>query len=223
VLLRAWRRGRAHIPGFLEDYGAVAAGLVDLFEAGFDPVWLRWGEELAATMLARFEDPVQGGCFGSPDPDGELLFPHKPLYDGALPSGNTLAARALLRLGRHLEREDFQASAMGILRCAAPLMAQAPGSVLGLLGVLDQAQSSLEVVIAGAPEAEGTRALLAAARLPYLPNRLLSMVAADPALPLHRHRDGQPGPAAYVCRDQACAEPVADPGALTALLQRDPG
>jgi len=223
VLLRAWRRGRAHIPGFLEDYGAVATGLVDLYEAGFDAAWLRWGEELAVSMLVRFEDPAQGGCFGSQDPAGELLFPHKPLYDGALPSGNTLAARALLRLGRHLERDDFQASAMGILRGAAPLMAQAPGSVLGMLGVLDLAQSSLEVVIAGAPEAEATRALLAVARLPYLPNRLLSMVAADPALPLHRGRSGRPDPAAYVCRDQACAEPVTEPGALAALLQRAPG
>jgi hypothetical protein len=102
-------------------------------------------------------------------------------------------------------------------------MAQAPGAALGMLGVLDLAQSSLEVVIAGAPEAAATRALLAAARLPYLPNRLLSMVAADPALPLHRDRSGRAAPAAYVCRDQACAEPVTEPGALAALLQRVPG
>jgi uncharacterized protein YyaL (SSP411 family) len=184
-LLRTWRQGQAHIPGFLEDYAAVASGLVDLYEACFDPAWLRWAGELADTMLARFEDPGQGGCFGSPGPGDDLLFLQKPLYDGAIPSGNTLAARALLRLAGHLGRPGFQYSAERILRCAGPLMERAPGGFLGMLSALDLAESPLSVVIAGAPGDPATRALLAEARRPFLPNLLLSLVAADPALPLH--------------------------------------
>jgi len=219
VLLRSWRAGRAHIPGFLEDYGAVASGLVDLYEAGFDPASLRWAGELADAMRAGFEDPAQGGFQASQDPDGDLLYAHKPLYDGALPSGNTLAARALLRLAGHLDRPEFRDSALGVLRCAAPLLEQSPGSLLGMLAVLDLARSPMEVVIAGDPGDPATRALLAAARRPYLPNRLLSLVAADPALPLHQGRGGGDRPAAFVCRDRTCAAPVTDPLALGQLLQ----
>ncbi|HEX9009475.1 MAG TPA: thioredoxin domain-containing protein, partial [Holophagaceae bacterium] len=55
-LLRVWREGRAHTPAFLEDHGAVAEGLMDLFEAGGDPAWLRWAEALGEALLARFHD-----------------------------------------------------------------------------------------------------------------------------------------------------------------------
>jgi len=216
-LMRTWRRGVTSGPGFLEDYGAVAAGLADLYEAGFDPAWLRWAGELADAMRARFEDAAQGGFFGSQGPGEDLLFRQKPLQDGVIPSGNTLAARALLKLATHLERPDFRTSAEGALRCAAPLMARAPGAFLGMLAALDQARSPLEVVIAGDPGDPATQALVAAARRAWLPNRVLSLVAADPSLPLHRGRDR--GPAGFVCRGQACAAPVATPAELEALLR----
>jgi hypothetical protein len=216
ALLRSWHRGQARIPAFLEDHAAVVCGLVDLYEACFDPAWLRWAGQLAETMQARFEDPAQGGFFGSPSQGGDLLFLQKPLYDGALPSGNTLAARALLRLDGHLERPDFRDSAERILRCAGPLMERAPGGFLGLLSVLDLAWSPLSAVITGDPADPRTQALLAAARRGYRPNLTLSLAAADPALPLHRDRPGLP--AAFVCRNQTCAAPVQDPAALERLL-----
>jgi uncharacterized protein YyaL (SSP411 family) len=218
ALRRSWRQGQARIPGFLEDHGAVICGLVDLYEASFDPSWLRWAGQLGEAMQARFEDPAQGGFFASPGQEGDLLFRQKPLHDGALPSGNTLAARALLRLAGHLERPAFRAGAEGALRCAAPLLGRAPGAFLGLLAVLDLAWSPLSAVITGAPEDPRTRALLAAARSGYRPNLTLSLVAADPTLPLHRHRDRPGPPAAFVCRGQACAAPVEDPAALERLL-----
>ena len=218
TLLRIWRRGQAHTPGFLEDYGAVAGGLVDLYEAGFDAAWLRWAGELGEALLARFQDPEEGGFYGSATGAQELLFRQKPLYDGALPSGNTLAAGALLRLARHLDRADFQASAEGSLRCAAPALELAPLAFLGMLSVLDFALAPpLDIVIAGDPGDPRTQALLGAANGKWLPNRLLSLVAADPALPLHGGRDSRL-PSAYVCRDRSCAAPVDSAEALAALL-----
>jgi uncharacterized protein YyaL (SSP411 family) len=217
ALLRSWRQGRGAVDGFLEDYGAVACGLVDLYEACFDPAWLRWAEELAGTMRGRFEDPGQG-FFGSPDtPD--LLFRQKPFYDGALPSGNTLAARALLRLDGHLERPGFRDSAEGILRCAAPLMRQAPTGFLGMLSALDLALAPMSVAITGDPRDPATRALLAAARRPYRPTLALTLVAADPDLPLHRDRGPAGRPAAFLCRGRACAPPETDPAALERALR----
>jgi hypothetical protein len=217
-LARSWRRGRTGGPGFLEDYAAVASGLVDLYEAGFDPAWLLWAGELAGAMRERFEDPASGGFFASEAAAGDLLFRQKPFQDGALPSGNTLAARALLRLAGHLDRPEFRTSAEGILRCAAPLLERAPEAFPGLLGALDLALDPVAVIIAGAPEDPATRALVAAARRPYVPNRLLSLVAAAPDLPLHRDRDHAGRPAAFVCRGPVCAAPVATPGDLERLL-----
>jgi hypothetical protein len=218
-LLRTWRQGQAHIPGFLEDYGAVAGGLVDLYEACFDPVWLRWAGELADTLRVRFEDPEQGGFFGSPG-SSELLFRQKPFYDGALPGGNTLAARALLRLAAHLERPDFQESAERALRCAGPFMERAPTGFLGMLSVLDLARSPMTLVITGDPGDPATQALLAAARRPWLPNLALSLAAADPSLPLHQiGREARGRPAAFLCRDRACAPAVTDAADLERLLR----
>jgi hypothetical protein len=216
ALLRVWRRGRAHTPGFLEDYAAVADGLVDLYEACFDPAWLRWAGQLAEAMVRQFEDPDLGGFFSSPS-DPDLLFRQKPLHDGALPSGNTLAARALLKLAGHLERPEFQDSAQRALRCAGPLMERVPGAFPGMLAALDLAGPPWSAVIAGDPADPGTRALLAAVRRPYLPGLRVSLAAADPDLPLHRHRNlGHP--AAFVCRGLSCAAPVTDPAALESLL-----
>jgi hypothetical protein len=219
VLARSWRRGAVSGPGFLEDYAAVAAGLTDLYEAGFDPSWLGWAAQLADSLRERFEDPAAGGFFSSQAGCADLLFRQKPTYDGVIPSGNTLAARALLKLAGHLDRPDFRVSAEGALRCAGPLLAQAPTACLGLLGALDLALDPLEVVISGDPEAPGTQALVAAARSPYLPNRLLTLTAADPALPLHRGRHSGV-PAAFVCRNRACSAPVATPEELERLLKR---
>ena len=126
ALARSWRRGQVGGPGFLEDYAAVAAGLVDLYEAGFDPSWLRWADQLAGAMLSRFGDPGTGGCFGSPAPGDGLLFRQKPFVDGAMPSGNSLAARALLRLYGHLERPEHRAGAEGILAARPPCWSGRP-------------------------------------------------------------------------------------------------
>ena len=222
-LLRVWRQGKAHTAGFLEDHAAVIEGLVDLFEAGFDPLWLRWAEQLAEGMLVRFQDPAEGGFFSTEAGQADLIFRQKPGFDNALPSGNTLAARALLRLSRHLQREDFRLAAEGTLRCLGPWMARAPRAFLGLLGVVDLARrETLEVAVAGDPAEARVRALLQEVHRPFLPGLVVS-VSKDQLLPLHvgRHQ-GAGGPLAFVCRGQTCAMPVGTPQELALLLQGPP-
>ena len=219
-LLRIWRRGQAATPGFLEDYAAVAEGLVDLFEAGFDPRWLRLAERLAESMRSRFEDGEQGGFFGTEAGRSDLLIRLKPGFDHALPSGNTLAARALLRLSRHLEREDFQRSAERTLICFAPWMERAPRAFMGMLGALDAARSEpIEIVIVGGLSHPATKSLLQAARSRFLPNAVTSCAPAGSELPLHQGRAPSKGsPCAFVCRSRTCSAPVATPAALAQLL-----
>ena len=218
-LLRVWRKGRAQTAAFLDDYAALANGLVDLYEAGFDPRWLRWAEQLAEGMRQRFEDTEEGGFFTTQPRQRDVLVRQKPGIDNAVPSGNTLAAKALLRLGIHLEREDFIRSAERVLTVFADGMARAPRAFLALTNVLDLALAErLEIVLAGDPAEPVARALIDAVNRLFLPNSVIS-AGLDPGLPLHGGRiptDGQP--AAYVCRNRACAAPVGTPEALTALL-----
>jgi hypothetical protein len=219
-LLRVFRRGEKHTPAFLEDYAAVANGLVDLFEAGFDAAHLHLAEALAVAMRTRFEDPDEGGFFSTEADQADLLFRQKPGFDNAVPSGNSLAALALLRLSRHLEREDFRASAQAIFKAFGPWMQRAPRAFLALLAALDVAtREPLDVVIAGRKDDAAARELLAEVHRRFLPGRTLSLVDADPSLPLHAGRTTLDGaPAAYVCRNQTCAAPVASAQALAGLL-----
>ncbi|HTL97808.1 MAG TPA: thioredoxin domain-containing protein [Holophagaceae bacterium] len=219
-LLRIWRGGQAATPGFLEDYAAVAAGLADLFEAGFDARWLRLAERVAEAMRARFEDPEEGGFFATETGQGDMLIRLKPGFDNALPSGNTLAANALIRLSRHLEREDFRNSAEKTLTCFGPWMDRAPRAFPGMLGALDFALSEpMEIVIAGGLSHPAAKSLLKEVRSRFLPNAVTSCAEAGSELPLHRSRGLLKGePCAFVCRNRTCSAPVSTPDALASLL-----
>ncbi len=215
-LLRTWRRGRGHTPGFLEDYGAVACGLVDLYEAGFDARRLRWAFDLGEILLERFQDPAGGFYASTRRPD--LLVRQKPFQDGAVPSGNTLAARALLALGRHFDHAPFRQAAEGALRAAAPLLERAPAAVTGMAGVLASAlDPGPELVIAGDPADPRVRALVDRAHRARRVAGVLSLAAADPTLPLHRDRTSTE-PAAFLCRNGTCLAPLTDPDQLTDVL-----
>jgi len=216
TLLRSWRHGKAGGAGFLEDYGAVACGLLDLYSASGDVRRLRWAAELGERLLERFEDPGQGFFASQGGPD--LLVRQKPVQDGAVPSGNTLAAKALLMLERHLDVPAFRRAAEGAIRAAAPLMEQAPTACAGMLAALDAARApGWEIVVAGDPGDPLVAALASQARRWARSGDLVSLVAADPSLPLHAERGG-PAPRVYLCRAGTCEAPLTDPGLLKERL-----
>jgi uncharacterized protein YyaL (SSP411 family) len=218
-LLRVWRQGKAQTGGFLEDHAAVMEGLVDLFEADFDPAWLRWAEALGESLLERFHDAKDGGFFSTEANQTDLIFRQKPGFDNAIPGGNTLAARSLLRLARHLQREDFRLAAEGTLRCFGTWMERAPRAFLGMLGALDQVQREpLNVALSGQPADPEVLAMLGEVHRRFLPGRTLS-VSADQLLPLHEGRGSATGqPLAFVCRGRTCAPPVKTASGLAGLL-----
>jgi hypothetical protein len=214
-----WRQGQAHTPGFLEDYAAVVEGLVDLFEADFDPAWLDWAEALGEDLLLRFQDFIHGGFYSTEAGQADLLFRQKPGFDNAIPSGNTLAARALLRLSRHLHREAFRLGTEGALRCFGPWMERAPRAFLGMLGVLELAlRDPLDVALSGQPTDLEIRRMLDEVHGRFLPGLVLS-VSADQLLPLHEGRGSASGQVlAFVCRGRTCAPPVRTARDLASLL-----
>jgi len=100
ALLRRYRQGEAAIPAFLDDYALFAQGLLDLYEAQFDRRDLELAIRLTEKQMELFEDPAQGAFFASAADDASLVMRVKEDYDGAEPSGNSIAAMNLLRLAR---------------------------------------------------------------------------------------------------------------------------
>src|SRR3989338_932976 len=101
ILMRRYREGDARYPGTLEDYAFFSYGLLELYEASFEPRYLAEAKRLASQMLERFWDDAQGGFFLRSREEPALIVRAKDAHDGATPSGNSMALHVLLRLGRH--------------------------------------------------------------------------------------------------------------------------
>ena len=145
-LYRSWKDGRATLNGYLEDYAAVAGGLLDLFEATGRERWLEGAAALADAILEHFTDPA-GGFFDTSDDHEQLIIRPKHVQDGAVPSGNSLAAGVMLRLTLHTGDGRYGQAAADGLRSVGPVLGRAP---LGFAKWL--------TVLADATEASGQQA-----------------------------------------------------------------
>ncbi len=224
-LWHTYKDGQARLNGYLEDYAAVALGLIALYQATFRLEWLQAARALAEVVLARFADEAGAGFFQTSDDHEQLIARRKDFVDNATPAGNSLAAELLLRLGKLLDRPDYTAAAVETLRLLAAAMAQQPLAFGRLLAALDfYLNPGHEIAIIGEPGAAETAALLAEVRQRYLPNSVVACAAAHDAtaqatIPLLAGRAALADRAtAYVCRNYACRLPVVEPTALAAQL-----
>jgi uncharacterized protein YyaL (SSP411 family) len=226
-LYKRWRGGQAALPGVLEDYAFLAWGLLELYEATFDARYVAETLALVEHMVAHFSDEEHGGFFLGAD-DGEPLFVRgKEIYDGAIPSGNSVAVLVLHRLARMTGDTRWEELAERTASAFAGEIARGPGGSTLLLQAVDFAVGpSYEIVVAGDPEAEDTRTMLRALRSRFLPNKvvLLRPPGDEPEIGKlaaftipQRSIDGKA--TAYVCRDFACELPTTDVEAMLDLIR----
>jgi len=221
-LLRAWRGGTSRHAGTLEDYAGLILGLLALYQADGQLRWLRAARNLTERMLADFADP-NGGFFDTSAAAGSLLLRPKDLPDNATPSGNALAAQALIFMAALDDRPEWFDQAAAMLAGLQSSAAAHPLAFGCWLGGLDAAVGPLRLlaVVWPAGQAQPT-ALLAAARNHYTHNVIVAAaeypVEADaPALLKQRPpQDNQP--TAYVCTGTVCLPPVTEPARLRAIL-----
>ncbi len=136
-------------------------GLVSLYEAGFDERYIDEAVRLADVMLSQFLDSSGGGFFYTADDQEHLIARQKDWQDSSTPSGNAMAATALLRLGKLTGRADYLDAAAGTLQAAAGLMAQFPSAAGQMLMALDmQLGPTHEIVVVGREDDADTKALL---------------------------------------------------------------
>ncbi|MBM4328680.1 MAG: thioredoxin domain-containing protein [Deltaproteobacteria bacterium] len=227
---RLWHRyrdGQAAVPGLVDDYAFLVWGLLDLYEATFDVRYLRAALDLNADMRERFWDPQTGGFYFTSTDNEELLVRKKEIYDGATPSGNSVAALNLLRLSRVTGSPEFERKAEALIKAFAGNVGQLPSAHTQLLIAVEFALGpSYEVVIAGDPDTWETMRMLENLRRSFVPNKVvvlrpLQQTAAeimDIATYTREQKSKDGKPTAYVCRNFNCDLPTTDPDKMLELL-----
>ena len=212
--------GVTAIPAFLDDLALLALADLELFQATGQPHWFERALALAEEAEARFADP-EGGWFQTAEDAEALVSRPKEVLDNALPSGNAVMAEVCLSLAGLTGELVWRRRAEAALRLLQPTAAQAPTGAGWALRLFESmAAGPCEVAVVGPPGASRD-ALVATART-HAPPGAVVVVADDhhddpvPLLTDRHARDGRP--AAYVCRELVCAQPVTDPAALRAEL-----
>ena len=204
-LFRSVRDGRPSGHGFLDDYANVANGLLELHAATGDVRWLLEANRLARLAVELFGDEANGGFYLAPAGGDERVPRTKDLQDTPVPSGNSMLAWVLLRLGRIWGDEELERLAVGVFRLVEPAVRRAPGAFAWALAGLDLWFSTpREIAIAGDVHAPVARAALA----PFQPNTVVAVGPSDevPLLAGKQLVDGET--AVYVCERFACQRPV---------------
>jgi uncharacterized protein YyaL (SSP411 family) len=213
-LHRSWRAGRARNPGYLEDYADVTNGLYELHVATGELRWLLEANRLARLATDLFADEERGGFFLSPA-DGEQLVARKKEFDDhPTPSGNSMLAFVLLRLGRIWGDDELERQAAGVFRLIRDTLPRAPSAFGHALCALDlYLAPPRELAVIGTAKDAIAQAALAG----FDPN---AVIAFGPSgeVPLLAGKELVEGrPALYVCERFACRAPITEPSELSGV------
>ncbi len=219
-LFHVWQNGTARVPGFLDDHACVIVGLLELYQATGERFWLEQAARLESVMVQLFWDDAEGAFFDTAVGQEDLIARTRDASDGAVPSGNSMAAYGMILRARITGETEGLHRAERILRLYAERMRGLPLATTQMLLALDLFLAPpQEIVLIGDPKGEATRALRRVVDTAFLPYAVLihgdsgEGLAAVEGKPLLNGR-----PAAYVCSGFSCRAPVADPAGLAGEL-----
>ena len=214
-LWHAWKDGRARFNAYLDDYAALIDGLVELSQATFDPQYLHRACEFAAPMIEHFADPDAGGFFYTSADHESLIARHKEIHDNATPSGNSLAATALLKLARLTGRQEFEDHAVRTLEMMSGTLTRLPTAAGQALIALDNLFGpAYELVLIDGDDPTIGDQVLMQLNQRFVPNKVIWRQRASEPIPLEFTElltgktavNGQTS--LYVCRERACQSPA---------------
>ncbi len=218
-LMATCKDGTAHLGAYLDDYAFLIDGALEVVQAHWRDGDLAFAIELAETLLDHFEDKHHGGFFFTADDHERLIHRPKPAGDNALPSGNGVAALALLRLGHILGDAHFLQAAENTIRALYREIASYPSGHNALLAAVEEyLYPTQTIVLRGPADALGEWA--ARCQRHYAPRRIvLAIPQGASGLPtVLASRDARGGPTAYVCSAHACSAPLTQLSELGPLL-----
>ena len=220
-LFRSYKDNMAKHNAYLDDYAFFTAGLLDLYEATFDPQWLKKAIELDGVLEKHYEDQKDGGFFMTSHDHENLLAREKPAYDGAEPAGNSVAIRNLLRLGEFTTQDTYRKRADKAFKAFSGTLNSRPTALSEMLLAVDFYFDKAKEIIIVTPKGnkDSSDILLSVFRKQFLPNRILSVVSEGEDLqtqakviPLIKGKLAIKGKVtAFVCEKGICDLPTNDP------------
>lgn len=226
-LLHRYRDGQATIQAHVDDYAFLIWGLLELYEANFQVGYLRAIIELNKDLIDHYWDEDKGGFYFIADDAEEILVRQKSIYDGAVPSGNSVAMLDLLRLGRITANPDYEEKVAQIARTFSMNIKRSPSLHTQFMVAMDfWIGPSYEIVIIGNSCAKDTKEMLEALRKHFIPNKVVILKAAKSKSPeiiriaeFTKYQTSIDGKAtAYVCADYKCKMPTTDVSKMLELL-----
>jgi uncharacterized protein YyaL (SSP411 family) len=228
-LLHRFKDNESGIVANLDDYAFLIWGLIELFEANFKAEYLRTALALNDDLIRYFWDEKEGGFYYTPVDGEELLVRQKEIFEGAIPSGNSIAMWNMIRLGHLSSRPDLLERAEKTGSAFFTTARRSPAAYAQLMVAFDLAFGpTYEVVVAGIPEARDTESMIRALRAHFLPYVTVIMKPTDEELPdiieiaefTRNHQSIAGKASAYVCVNGACTVPTTDiPTMLNSLDQ----
>jgi uncharacterized protein YyaL (SSP411 family) len=218
-LYHRYKDGKVGISGFLNDYAFLTWGLLELYETTFKAGYIKTALQLSRVLLNHFWDSECGGFFISPDYAQDTLIRTKEIYDGAIPTGNSISTMNLIRLSRITGKTELEEKASDIIRCFSESIPHSPSSFAQFLSALDFARGpSHEIVVVGNQEEDGTKKMLKSIRKYFIPNKVVvfrKTTEEEPEIiklaPFTKNLSSIEGKATvYVCHNNRCERPTVD-------------
>jgi uncharacterized protein YyaL (SSP411 family) len=218
-LLHRYRGKASGITANVDDYAFMVWGLIEIYEAVFNPDYLKTALELNWDMISLFWDDKRGGLFFTPEDGEKLIIRKRQVYDGAVPSANSVAMLNMLRLARFTGRTDLEERAAEIGRAFSRTIGQMPSVYTQFITAVDFAIGpSYEVVIAGRSDSNDTREMINALRRHFIPNMVTILRPVEENEPgidrlagfVKDHISIDDRATAYVCQNNSCKAPTTE-------------
>jgi hypothetical protein len=228
TLFKRWRQGERKIAGMADDYAFLIQGLIDLYEADFDPGWIEWALTLMDEQIELFYDAENGGFFMTrKGHDNKINLRIKEDTDSVIPSAGSVAVSNALRLARFADSKEYPIVVEKTLKSILARIHSQPDSAPELLvALITSLIQPVEVIIAGERNTAETRSMLKTVNSVYYPGKIVMLVDNDttqnrlvkylPFIASVKKIDNKT--TAYVCTDKTCKPPVTDPEAVKNLL-----
>ena len=215
LLYHRFAKGERAVEGFLDDYAFFVYGLIELYQANFKEEYLQAAADLTKTMMTKFWDEKNGGFYQTQN--SEAAMPKiKQLYDGAVPSGNSVALQDLLWLSRLTNEPTYDTMAVQMTRTFAQEIEGAPEAYTFFLSATDfLIGPSYSVILVGDLKQKDTSDMLSALRKHYLPSTVIALKHPSKAGLDYQQIEGKA--TAYVCQNQTCLPPT---NSLTLMLEQ---
>jgi len=226
ILCHRYRDGEVTINGFLDDYAFLAWALLELYETTFQMKYLKLSKSIIDIMIDQFLDTENGGFYFSGKNNEELLVRKMDAYDGAIPSGNSIAVLSLIRIARLLGDSKYETISTEAMKSFSRIIERTPTGFSMMLASYEfQLGKSFEIIIAGDIENSDTDKMLKKLRSVYLPNKIVllrnndSKTDLDKMAPYTKYYDALNEKAtAHVCINHNCKLPTNDVEKMMELL-----